>query len=146
MGKLSLVALQTAIRTILVNDATLTSLTGSSALTSGARVFDGVPDDQAYPYISFADKHVEPVDTFDKDVNDDRIMLYVWSQSKGDAEALNIASRVNDLLHGASLDLTASGFRNIPSSLQLEMLDTMREPDGRTRKAIMRYKTMNEET
>lgn len=141
MGKLSVLPLQTAIRTLLLADGTLTGL-----LAASTAVYDGVPDDAEYPYVTFDTKHSEPTDTFDKDVNDDRITLYIWSQARGDEQALTIASRINDLLHGTTLDLASSGFRNVPGSLQLDMMDTMREPDGRTRKAILRYKTTNEET
>ena len=140
MGKLSLIHVQSAIRTLLLADGTLCAL-----LASTTAIYDGVPDDAAYPYIAFGEKHTEPWDTFSGDANDDRIMLYVWSQAKGDLEALTIASRVNDLLHGSTLDLASAGFRMVPSSLQLEMLDTMREPDGRTRKAMMRFKLQAEE-
>lgn len=141
MGKLSLIPLQSAIRTLLLADGTLTAL-----LATVTSIYDGVPDDAAYPYIVFGEKNTTPNDVFGQDVNDDKITLYVWSQALGDEQALTIASRVCDLLHGTDVNLTSGGFRNVPSSLQLEMLDTMREPDGRTRKAIMRFKAMNEET
>lgn len=145
MGKLSLIYAQTAIRGLLLADATLMAMlnTGADPLTG---VYDGVPDDAPYPYISFGEKHTEPWDVFGQDGNDDRIMIYCWSQARGDEESLLVASRVNELLHGTSLDLTADGFDTVGFSLQLEMLDTMREPDGRTRKCISRYKIQTQES
>jgi len=138
VAKLSLIPAQAAIRTRLLADGTLTAL-----LASATSIYDGVPDDAEYPYVVFGEKHSQPWDVFGKDGHDDSISIYVWSRALGDEECLTIASRINELLHGFALDVSSAGFSTV--LLQLDMLDTMREPDGRTRKSVSRYKIMTQE-
>lgn len=138
MAKLASLHAQRAIRTLLRNDAALTALTGAAQ-----RVFDGVPDDQPYPYITFGDHSGEPWDAFGQDGQESRITMFVWSQARGYEEVLAIAERVNELLHQHQLVLTSGGLTTV--SLRLEMMDTMREPDGRTRRAILRYHLFTQE-
>ncbi|HEX6956259.1 MAG TPA: DUF3168 domain-containing protein [Agromyces sp.] len=144
MARLASLAAQIAVRTLLRSDAALEALTGDDG-DGGARVFDGVPDDQAYPYVTFGDHNESPWDVFGKDGSENRLTLFVWSQALGYEEALTIADRIQQLLHNASLAFDVSDER-ASVRCRLEMLDTMREPDGRTRRAVMRFLINTEET
>lgn len=139
MAKLASLHVQKAIRSLLRSDAALTALTGAAQ-----RVFDGVPDDQPYPYITFGDHSGEPWDVFGRDGQESRVTMFVWSQARGYEEGLTIANRVNELLHNANLNLASGGMSTV--LLRLEMMDTMREPDGRTRRAVLRYRLITQET
>ncbi len=144
MARLASLAAQIAIRTLLRSDAALEALTGDDG-EGGACVFDGVPDDTNYPYVTFGDHNETPWDVFAKDGSENRLTLYVWSQAAGYEEALTIADRINVLLHNATLAFDVSDERE-SVRCRLEMLDTMREPDGRTRRAVLRYLINTEET
>lgn len=139
MARFALIPAQVAIRARLRADATLDTLIGAD------RILDGVPDNTPYPYVTFGEKNTKPWDVFGTDGNEDQITLYVWSQAKGDKEATDIGSRINELLHGYALDLSSDNFDTV--LLQLDFADFgHREPDGRTRRAILRYKLITQET
>jgi hypothetical protein len=94
-----ILALRAAIRSRLVADADLVARLG------GERVWDQPPQGTSPPYLLFAE--AEARDWSDGGVAGHRhtVALVAWSQQASDAEALGLAARAAELLHGAALPI-----------------------------------------
>lgn len=123
--------LQEAVYSALSNDNTLTS-------TLGAGVFDDVLEGTTYPFVELGNETAIDYSTKDVDGAEFTITLHVWSQYAGAKETKQIMDRIYDLLHNSSL--TVTGFNLI--NLRFEFSDIMRDPDGKTRHGVMRFRAI----
>tara|TARA_R100000231_G_scaffold139122_1_gene119312 strand:+ start:429 stop:830 length:402 start_codon:yes stop_codon:yes gene_type:complete len=124
-------ALQSTIYSTLSGDSTLTS-------TLGASVFDDVPESTSFPYVVLGEENTQESGTKDVDGTDTTLTLHIWSEYKGSKETKEIMDRIHDLLHDSSLSV--SGFNLI--NLRFEFSDIMRDPDGKTRHGVMRFRAV----
>lgn len=124
-------ALQERIFATLNNDSNLTS-------TQGVAVYDEVPENSAYPYISIGEATSTDYSTSDLSGSQTTMTIHIWSQYKGAKEAKNIMDRVHTLLHDTTL--TVTGFNLI--NLRFEFIDTLQDPDGITRHGVMRFRAV----
>ena len=124
-------ALQSTIYSTLSGDSTLTS-------TLGASVFDDVPESTSFPYVVLGEDNIQESGTKDVDGTDTTLTLHIWSEYKGSKETKEIMDRIHDLLHDSSLSV--SGFNLI--NLRFEFSDIMRDPDGKTRHGVMRFRAV----
>tara|TARA_R100001510_G_C7644566_1_gene201981 strand:- start:361 stop:762 length:402 start_codon:yes stop_codon:yes gene_type:complete len=124
-------ALQSTIYSTLSGDSTLTS-------TLGASVFDDVPESTSFPYVVLGEDNIQEFGTKDVDGTDTTLTLHIWSEYKGSKETKEIMDRIHDLLHDSSLSV--SGFNLI--NLRFEFSDIMRDPDGKTRHGVMRFRAV----
>jgi hypothetical protein len=124
-------ALQSSVYSTLSNDNTLSS-------TYGASVFDDVPEDTSYPYITLGEDNITEFGTKDLDGTTNTLTIHIWSEYKGSKETKQIMDRVHDLLHDSSLSV--SGFNLI--NMRFEFSDIMRDPDGITRHGVMRFRAV----
>ena len=111
-----------------------------SALTSdlSCAVYDEVPQDSSYPFISLGYGTAIDYSTKDVDGGEFTLVIDVWSQYKGAKECKQIMDKVHDLLHDSSLSVT--GFNLI--NLRYEFSDIIRDPDGVTRHGVMRFRAI----
>lgn len=124
-------ALQQALYTALNTDTTL-------ATTLGAKVYDDIPQNSAYPIVQIGQDDSLDYSTKDEAGMDMTVNLHIWSRSHGSKEAKNIMDRVHTLLHDANLSVTGFNFVN----LRFEFSDIIRDPDGITRHGIMRFRAV----
>ena len=123
--------LQSGIFTVLNSDSTLTN-------TLGVSIFDEVPEESSYPFVSIGEETVVDFDTKDLDGGDHTINIHVWSQYKGAKETKQIMDRIHTLLHNGSVSVT--GFNLI--RIRFEFSDILRDPDGVTRHGVMRFRAI----
>lgn len=121
--------LQDAIYTRLSGDATLTT-------TLGAGVYDHVPDSAAFPYVTIGEFTEAPNDTMGKTGRDVTVMVHVWSQAKGMLQVSNIQNRIDALLDRWSP--TVTGWSAV--TMMQEFFESFRDPDGKTRHGVSRYR------
>jgi len=124
-------ALQERIYSTLSGDSTLTS-------TLGAAVYDDVPENSAYPFVSLGEATASDYSTYDLSGSQTTMTIHIWSQYKGAKEVKNIMDRVHTLLHDKTL--TVTGFNLI--NLRFEFIDTLQDPDGITRHGVMRFRAV----
>lgn len=113
---------------------TLKADAGVAALVAD-RVFDQVPKDAQFPYISYG-----PTDEVEDDADCiDGLLVTVqldaWSRTVGFPECKRIADAVRLALHQRDLPLAV----NALVYLQHEITRTQRDPDGLTSHAIMTF-------
>ena len=118
--------LQGAIVTTLKADAEVT------ALVAG-RVYDRVPEDAPFPYIS-----IGPSDAIQTDADciwgyDILLQLDVWSRAVGFPESKRIADTIRVALHDTDLVLST----NALVFLEWQSSRSMRDPDGLTSHAVI---------
>lgn len=121
--------LQDAIYTRLSGDATLVT-------TLGAAVYDHVPDSAAFPYVTIGDVTEAPNDTMGRTGRDITVTVHIWSQVKGMIQVSNIQNRVDALLDRWAP--TVTGWT--ATQMLHEFFETFRDPDGKTRHGVARYR------
>tara|TARA_R100001440_G_scaffold47455_3_gene67412 strand:- start:424 stop:828 length:405 start_codon:yes stop_codon:yes gene_type:complete len=123
--------LQEIIYTTLNNDSTITS-------TFGAGVFDDVLEGSTYPFVEIGNETAIDYSTKDSTGAEYTVTIHVWSQYAGSKETKQIMDRIHDLLHNSNL--TVTGFALI--NLRFEFSDILRDPDGKTRHGVMRFRAI----
>jgi hypothetical protein len=127
-------ALRAAIHDALIADAPLTSLLG------GPKVYDEVPRAAAFPYVTLGEARVSDWSTGTDAGEEHQLTLNAWSRQGGHREAHEIAGALLQALDDAALALT--GHRLI--NLRFALADVRREADGRTYRAMVRFRAVTE--
>lgn len=133
-------ALQESIYDVLVGDAPL--LSALSSAWAFDPVFSDVPqvdeaeDPDYYPFISFGDGTTTPFDDKGATGGDAVILVNIWARSNDYIQSKQIAERVTALLHRQPL--TISGAGHIATGF--ESVEYTLDPDGHTRRAMMRFR------
>jgi hypothetical protein len=128
------VALRAAIHDALVADAPLTSLLG------GAKVYDDVPRAAAFPYVTLGEAKVTDWSTATEAGEEHQLTLHAWSRQGGHREAHMIAGALLQALDDAPLTLADHRLVN----LRFTLADIRREADGRTYRALVRFRAVTE--
>jgi hypothetical protein len=124
-----------------IQKAIYTTLTSDSALMAKITgVFDNVPDNQPYPYITIGEATSSRFRTFSRFGEEVFITLHIWSQYAGFKEANDILNDMNRLL--ADQNLTTSGWDTI--SCFYDFSETLRDSDGVTRHIVVRYRILTQ--
>lgn len=121
---------QKTIFTILSGDPTLAGLLGA-----GQRIFDNVPENQAYPYVTmqlkpWANRANTTWDGWEGDLT-----LNVWCRASGDLQVQTIQKRIDELLN--NVDPCIDGWSVV--SLRRTVLDILQDPDGVTLHGIQKF-------
>lgn len=115
--------------------AMVSALTGSPSPTSG-RVYDSVPENPTFPYISLGDLQVLP----DKAQCIDGVEVFpqvdVWSRKNGYEECKAIVKEVMAMLDDQAISV--SGFQVVV--FEHENTQYLRDPDGKTRHAAITFR------
>jgi len=141
-------AIETAAFARMRGDTTLQGLmTSGSAPNWSIYGFEGVPINQAFPYIAAGVPmtqagSAETMGTPGKDV---RLQISVMTQTGPDggfAQAWAIANRIDDLFNRKALDLSASGFSNF--FIMFESAPELPQSDGITQHIPITFKLMTQ--
>jgi len=127
-------ALRAAIHSALSNDAALTTLLG------GPRIYDEVPRGASLPYVTFGDARVSDASTDDAQITEHQVVLHGWSRQGGRGEAQELAGALLQALDDAPLTLSGHHLIN----LRFALADIRREADGRTYRALVRFRALTE--
>lgn len=130
----SAVALRAAIYTALASDTALAELLG------GPKIFDEPPRATPFPYVTLAESRVLDFSTGTEAGDEHQVTLHAWSQQGGHREAHLIAAAVLQTLDDAALAL--DGHRLV--NLRFTTADVRRESDGRTYRAVIRFRAVTE--
>jgi hypothetical protein len=127
-------ALQKSIHTALTGNAALTTLLG------GARIYDEVPRNAAFPYISHGESVVRDWSTATDDGHEHSISIHVWTRGAGRKPAHDLLDCITTALAPAAIVL--DGHRLI--SLQQEHAEVRRDGDGETWRGLLRLHATTE--
>ena len=111
-------------------DATLMAL-----LPGG--LFNHIPQDEALPCARLRWEDAGEFDTKDSDGFDGSIAFDVWTDHRGDKQALQIQDRLDQLFQNATLALTSPATTVV---LQHYMFHSFTEPDGLTHHAVTKFR------
>lgn len=127
-------ALQKAIHAQLIADAGLTALLG------GPRIYDDVPRQPAFPYVTYGGSTVRDWSTGTDDGHEHTVTLHVWCRGAGRKPAHELLGAVEAALDQQGLAL--QDHRLI--SLRHDFSDVRREPDGETWHGVLRLRATTE--
>jgi hypothetical protein len=127
-------ALQKAAYAALVGNPALTSLLG------GARIYDDVPQDAAFPYVVLDQMRLNDWSTCTERGAEHILMLHLWSRYDGKSEVHAIADAIRTVLDDAELTLDDNRLVNLAHQYS----DLQRDPDGETWHAVMRFRAVTE--
>lgn len=118
-----------AIHTALTNDISVQSLLGNPP-----RLYDHVPEDPIYPYLSYGDMRSTDVGGDNRPMTSHALSLHIWSRYSGRAEIMQCLAAVTDALESETFVLTDANL----VSANILYTDHFRAPDGRTLHGLIR--------
>lgn len=130
-----------------VQQAIYAALRGSTAVKAlignPARVYDYVPTDSTFPYVTIGEGTAVPgeADTKSEDGMEQTINVHTWSRERGMSETKQIMGAVIDALDQANLSI--AGFSLV--MLRFEFSESMMDPDGLTRHGVQRFRVVTGE-
>ena len=130
-------ALQTAIFAALSVDANVKSVLGNPP-----RIYDEVPRDAAMPYLVIGDCKESDWSTSTDTGTEHALVLHVWSRARGRKESKLVTATVRDALDDAELTLTGHTLVGIKH----QSSEFLRQTDGQTYHAIMKFRAVTEPT
>ena len=128
------VALRAAVHAALSSDAALSAVLGS------AKIYDEVPRNAAFPYVTLGEARLTDASGDDAPTQEHQLTLHAWSRQGGHREAHVIAGTLLQALDDAPL--TVAGHRLV--NLRFAIADIRRESDGRTYHAVVRFRAVTE--
>ncbi len=128
------VALRAAIHDALVHDSALAAVLG------GASVYDEVPRNAAFPYVTLGELRLSDISGDGGLTQEHQLTLHAWSRKGGHREAHAITGALLQALDDAPL--APSGQRLV--NLRFSIADIRRESDGKTYHALVRFRAVTE--
>jgi hypothetical protein len=128
--------IQKAIVALLATSAQLKALIGDPP-----RIFDSVPHDPTFPYVTMGDAQ-ELVDSADQIEGQELFLdLHVWSRAKGKVEAKQIAALLRGLLIDPNFAFAQGAF------VFGEVTDVrhLTDPDGLTAHTVLTFQALTED-
>lgn len=113
---------------------------GLAALTGAGRVFDRVPANVPFPYVTFGRTSLFDWSTGTEEGIEQLFTLHVWSKAQGKAEALAILARIADVLHDQPLALDGHAL----VSLRQEFAELGYDEDLALYHGLARYRALVE--
>jgi hypothetical protein len=113
---------------------------GVVMLLGGTRIYDHVPRNASYPYVTFGQSIAREYGTAIDDGEEHILTLHVWSDGGSRGQAHEIMGAVRRALHDEPLSLTDHRLVNISQ----EFADARREPERETYHGIIRYRAVTE--
>jgi hypothetical protein len=104
------------------------------------RLYDAVPREAQFPYAVIGDGTENDASTATEMGSEHLLAIEIWSRSGGHREAKGIARAIRGALDGAALILP--GFALI--DLAFKTADYIRQPDGQTWRATLRFRAVTE--
>ena len=115
-------------------------LTGQ--LGQGAEsVFDHVPEDAGFPFVSVGESTARPFDCKSGDGMEQQVAIHTWSRQRGLKEAKSIMAAVVAALDRQSLAISGHALVDI----RFLFSDCRLDPDGLTRHGVQRFLVLTQE-
>ncbi|MBI3433532.1 MAG: DUF3168 domain-containing protein [Proteobacteria bacterium] len=127
-------ALRAAVYDALVADGALAALLG------GTRIYDEPPRSAVFPYVTLGETRVSDFSAGGEPGEEHQLTLHGWSRQGGHRQAHLIAGALLSVLDDAPLAL--AGYRLV--NLRFATADIRREADGRTYRALVRFRAVTE--
>lgn len=115
--------------------ALVAALKGVSPHIAGSRIYDAVPANPVFPYVTLGDCQVLPDKADCIDGTEVYPVIDVWSRAVGYPEAKGIVKQILAVLDDQPISI--SGFSAIV--FQFDRVDYLRDPDGLTRHASITF-------
>lgn len=136
----------TADSQLAVQAAIVAALKASSAVTDllaagAASVYDHVPEDAGFPFVTVGESAARPFDGKGEDGMDQQVTIHCWSRQRGMKEAKAIMAAVVAALDRQSLALSGHSLVDIAFLFSDSLLD----PDGLTRHGVQRFRVLTQE-
>lgn len=128
-------AIQAAIIAAIKNDSGVEALVGE-------RVYDRVPTNASFPYVSYGEDQVlqDDADAGDCLIEgfEAFVTLHAWSRGVGQVECKRLGGAIHDALHNAELTITDHAL------LVFEHRNTryVRDPDGLTTHGVITFRSL----
>lgn len=129
----SMLEIQTSIFEKLEDSSSLDSLVTG--------IFDDVPDDQPFPYISISEVSENNFNTFDRDGKESVFTISIWSRYEGFKECYEILEVVNDLLNYQ--ELSVNNYTTV--YIRSDGTQVLKDPDGLTRHINVDFRVIVQE-
>ena len=127
-------ALRAAIHDALSADGALNALLG------GPKIYDEVPREAGFPYVTLGEARVSDFSTGTEPGEEHQVTLHAWSRQGGQREAHLISGALLQALDDAPLTLSEHRLVN----LRFAVADMRREADGRTYHGFIRLRAVTE--
>ena len=127
-------ALQTGLRAALLADADLVTALG------GQQVFDDVPREAPFPYITIGEIETRDWSTQTSRGNEHTVTVHVWSRYRGRKQVQELIGEVDRILDGTDPPLTGHRLVN----LSTVFWTALREPDGEVYRGTVRLRAVTE--
>lgn len=115
------------------------ALTGSErVMVQVTGVYDATPQDEAFPYVTFAADSEEQWDTDDSHGFEAVVEVHTWSRFRGLGETKRIQQAIYNALHDVSLTVIR---HNVVLCLW-ESAQQFVDPDGLTRHGVQRFRVI----
>lgn len=129
-----------AIYAVLAADATLTALIGAG------KVYNGVADGVAAPYVDIGAQMASDYGTSSGDAQEHTVTIHVWTDQPvaGKSAVLacvQIAAAVRAALHGVNINLSGGDCPNLRCTQQQQPL---RDPDGVSWHGVLSFRAVTE--
>jgi hypothetical protein len=122
---------QTAIYTTTVNAAAIQTLVGT-------RVYDHVPQETEFDYITIGEITAVDFSTKSFDGQESTVTFHAWSRYAGRKKAKQITGALYTLFHNNPV--TVSGHNHF--QMQFDFEDTFLDPDGLTYHGVIRFRSL----
>lgn len=113
---------------------------GLTAALGAPRVYDDVPPESPFPYVTIGETTLRDWSTGTEAGDEHLLTVHVWSRGAGRKETHAIMDALRTALHDAPL--VVAGHRLV--NLRHELSEARREPDGETYHGIVRYRAVTE--
>lgn len=128
-------AIQDALYEALRADSGVQALLGSPA-----RLYDHVPPDATFPFVTLGTMQAEPFDTNQHAGTRTRAMLHIWSRARGNKETKSIMDALSNRLHGGALSIV--GQQLVFCRLQSAATDL--DDDGLTHHGLLQFQLITQ--
>lgn len=128
-------AVQDAVYDLLVANAGMQAVLGNPP-----RIYDYVPQNAVFPYLTLGDTRAENFDTKDGVGINQLITLHAWSRYRGQKEMKDILKAVNLALHRSSMTVSGYNF----TDCRFESAETFLDDDGLTYHGLCRYRLITQ--
>ncbi|MBL8584239.1 MAG: DUF3168 domain-containing protein [Rhizobiaceae bacterium] len=122
--------------------AALTGDIGLTGLLGGSKVFDHVPANSGFPYLTFGRTSIYDWSTGTEDGTEQLLTLHVWSKLRGKGETMTIMERARLLLHDMPLALGEHSLVN----LRHEFSEVRFDEDLDVYHGLLRFRAVTEPT
>jgi hypothetical protein len=116
--------------------ALVTLLKDAGGIGVGARVYDTVPNNVTFPYVTVGDDQIVGDDDDCEELSQAFCTIHVWSRAMGWPEAKGIAGNIRARLRSPSLSI--SGFA--VDDVKFDQSQYLEDPDGITRHVVIDYR------